>query len=234
MESKKNNLFRRNTAFTIAEMIIVIGIVGIVAEMTLPNLINNFQEQVLKTSFKKAYAEASQAWAQVVAENPGVYVARGGATCTWPDGITADYDNADGRSDAFKEKMRVIKSCFNTTGCWPDDFEWAESLLGSYRTGQYSPYSYSWVSADGMCWSSPWKGRDEAHIIVDTNCGKKPNKIGQDIFSMLLGKDGVVYFHIGDKSTTGKPVSSGGVCPLYDDPATINGRSVSFRSWLSD
>ncbi len=218
-------------AFTLAEILIVIGIIGIIAELTLPPLVTNIQEQVLKTSFKKAYSVASQSWSQVVAENPETYIAKGGSDCTWPDGITADYNSPDGRTDAFKSKQKVIKTCQNESGCWSQNWE---SYLDLFGMSSYLPSRYSWVTADGMCWSNPWVGLDETHILVDTNCNKKPNKIGQDMFSMLLGKDGVVYFYIDDTSTYGKPVSSGYVSPQLDDPAVINGRSVSFKNWLQN
>lgn len=227
METKIRN-FKRHLAFTLAEVLIVMSIIGIVAEMTIPTLIHNIQEQVLKTSFKKAYSEASQAWEQVVAENPGTYTARGGWTCTWPDSTTADYDANDGRIDALKAKMKVIKSCVNETGCWPKSYE----KYGDFYGCGNNPENYSWVTADGTMWGTSCKNHDETNIAIDINGNKQPNKIGQDIFQFLLGSDGIVYFTIGDNSTTGNPVSSGHICPFSSDPATINGRSVSFQSLL--
>ena len=40
-------------AFTLAEVLIVLGVVGIIAAMTLPSLITNYKVKVLKTQFKK-------------------------------------------------------------------------------------------------------------------------------------------------------------------------------------
>ena len=219
-------------SFTLAEILIVLGIIGLVAEMTIPPLVRDFQQNVLKTSFKKAYSVASQAWAQAVAENPGSFTSKGGWECTWADGTSGDVNANDGRTDAFKSKMNVVKSCIGQAGCWSDNFETFGVFLGNSQFGAYSPYSYSWISADGMCWAAPWKSWDESTLLVDTNCSKKPNKIGEDIFHFQLGVDGIIYFAIGDQSPTGKQVSSGLVCPHSTDPVTINGRSVSFKSWL--
>lgn len=218
----------KKLAFTLAEVLIVLGIIGIVAEMTIPTLINNVQAQVLKTSFKKAYSEASQAWTQAVIENPGTYTGRGGWTCNWPDGTNTDYNSPDGRLDAFKAKMKVIKSCVNEAGCWPQTYE----KYGDFYGCGNAPEKYSWVTADGTMWGTSCRGYDDTNIVVDINGYKKPNQIGQDIFEFLLGSDGVVYFTIDDTATTGKPVSSGQMCPFSSDPATINGRSVSFKSLL--
>ena len=55
----KNKNF--NTAFTLAEVIIVMGIIGILAEMTLPTLIKDVQKQILKTTAMKAFSEAAGA-----------------------------------------------------------------------------------------------------------------------------------------------------------------------------
>lgn len=226
--------WKKRFAFTLAEVLITLGIIGIVAEITIPVLYNNVRDQILKASFKKAYSVTSQAWQQVVSENPGTYIGRGGWSCTWPTGETQDYNTNDGRADAFKAKMSVVQSCVNQAGCWPNNFEYGGDINGwSGGVGSpYTPYSYSWITKDGMCWSSPWKGLDESTILVDTNCNKNPNKTGLDIFTFLLGADGAVYFAIDDKSSTGKPVSSGNVCPFATDPATINGRTVSFKSLL--
>lgn len=227
MKSWKNSL-----AFTLAEILITLGIIGVVASITIPVLMNNIQQAELKTSFKKAYSVASQAWEQVVTENPGTYIAKGGWSCTWPDGTTADYNNPDGRADAFKAKMHVAQSCINQDGCWASNYE-IDTTNGLDGYGSpWTPKKFSWITTDGMCWGVPFKDLDEATILVDTNCNKNPNKIGQDIFSFLLGKDGVVYFAIDDKSSTGKPVSSGSVCPLYSNPTTFNDRTISFKSWL--
>ena len=48
-------------AFTLAEVLITLGIVGVVAAMTLPSLITNYKVKVLKTQFKKADSVIQQA-----------------------------------------------------------------------------------------------------------------------------------------------------------------------------
>ena len=48
-------------AFTLAEVLIVLGIVGVVAALTLPSLITNYKVKVLEARFKKADAVLQQA-----------------------------------------------------------------------------------------------------------------------------------------------------------------------------
>lgn len=47
-------------AFTLAEVLITLGIIGIVAAMTLPALIGKYQKNQTLTQLKKAYTEISQ------------------------------------------------------------------------------------------------------------------------------------------------------------------------------
>ncbi len=215
--------------FTLAEVLITLAIIGIVAALTIPSVIRNYQEQQYKAAFRKAYREATQAWNMAIAQNPGVFTGKGGWSCTWPDGTTVDYNVKDARADVLKAQMKVIKSCPNQNGCWPLTYE---------RYGEI-PFNESykqffWITADGVCWSVPWYTLDVSHLVVDTNCEKGPNKIGKDIFSFLLGTDGVVYFAIDDRSASGKPIRSGNVCPEYQAPVTINGRKVDFKEYLKN
>ena len=48
--------------FTLAEVLITLGVIGVVAALTLPALIANYQKQVLKEQFKVAYSLMQQAW----------------------------------------------------------------------------------------------------------------------------------------------------------------------------
>lgn len=47
---------KRNAAFTLAEVLITLGIIGVVAAITLPSLIADFQDKQLIAQFKKTYS----------------------------------------------------------------------------------------------------------------------------------------------------------------------------------
>lgn len=55
--------------FTLAEVLITLGVIGVVAAMTLPGLIQNNQETELTSRAKKAYSQISQAIKLYEAEN---------------------------------------------------------------------------------------------------------------------------------------------------------------------
>ncbi len=51
----------KKIAFTLAEVLITLGIIGVVAAMTMPTLIQNHKNQVVETSLKKFYSVMNQA-----------------------------------------------------------------------------------------------------------------------------------------------------------------------------
>ena len=59
-------------AFTLAEVLITLGVIGVISAMTLPTIIKHYQKQVTVTRLKKAYSELYQAVNMSVSENTGV------------------------------------------------------------------------------------------------------------------------------------------------------------------
>ena len=61
-------------AFTLAEVLITLGIIGVVASMTLPALIQKNNAKALEVAFKKSYSNLYSAFNQVIADGYPVYV----------------------------------------------------------------------------------------------------------------------------------------------------------------
>ena len=59
---------RKRIAFTLAEVLITLGIVGVVAAITMPTLINKYRVKVLENQFKKANSVLQQALKKSVYE----------------------------------------------------------------------------------------------------------------------------------------------------------------------
>ena len=51
---------KQEQAFTLAEVLITLGIIGVVAALTLPSLINRTKNRELHTAFLKTYSELNQ------------------------------------------------------------------------------------------------------------------------------------------------------------------------------
>lgn len=161
-----SNFFVKSAAFTLAEVLIVLGIIGVVAEMTIPTLMHNFQDQVYKTAYKKAYTIASQAWLSAST-----------------DGNILDRPVADPTTDttnfnAFKSYFKIVKDCApgNISSCWPSG--------EMYYGGHPSSDSPSFIDAGGFSWAG-CVHCGGAELFVDTNGFKKPNKWGQDRFMLF-------------------------------------------------
>ena len=62
--------------FTLAEVLITIGIIGVVAALTLPSVIGNYKEKEIITKLKKVYATLSVANQIMVMEHGTDYTCR--------------------------------------------------------------------------------------------------------------------------------------------------------------
>lgn len=188
---------KKMKAFTLAEVLIVLGIIGVVAAFTIPTLMQKTQDRELKASWKKEYSAFANATNQILSENGGTMASAG---------ITS---NDDTLRDLYGSYMHVIKKCDRTGAyqnsikgtCWHNDYTWKQLNNGdiSYGnnddllTGAFSGF----VLADGSmakfstnmnaCANGAF-GYDAkcGYIIIDVNGFKKPNVIGRDIFGMTV------------------------------------------------
>ena len=89
----------RKAAFTLAEVLITLGIIGVVAAMTMPTLIMQHQKKVFATRVKQTYSIVSNALLSSVADN--------GAPSTWNFGSKVDAGSSSGalNSPDHIEKM---------------------------------------------------------------------------------------------------------------------------------
>ncbi len=62
-------MVRPHLAFTLAEVLITLGIIGIVAALTIPTLINNAQKQQYVSIDKKTYSQLSQILIQIASDH---------------------------------------------------------------------------------------------------------------------------------------------------------------------
>jgi prepilin-type N-terminal cleavage/methylation domain-containing protein len=186
----------RKTGFTLAEVLITIGVVGVVAALTIPTLIQKYQERVTVTRVKKAFSILSQAYRAAKEEygDPSGWYNNDG----W---YTRENNNTF--LDIFARYIKTSKICYEDTGCWPDGEEkyidgtdgwnWNRWIWVSKMSGldgfDYAFYSYGNHSSDkGTGSLSEVYGA----IIVNVNGQKDPITFGKDVFSFLLTKDDIV------------------------------------------
>ena len=51
---------RKYIGFTLAEVLVTLGIIGVVAAMTMPSVVNNVEGKQLQSALKKGYSEISK------------------------------------------------------------------------------------------------------------------------------------------------------------------------------
>ena len=117
-------LVGKKTGFTLAEVLITIGIIGVVAAMTMPALIGHYQKKVLQEQFKVAYSMFSQLLLKAESDlgsKPECYYwdvnPYGADKCVeyYDNGNCKKYELADGRplpSD-YNGKMNECKLLLN-------------------------------------------------------------------------------------------------------------------------
>ena len=107
-----NHLLRK-TAFTLAEVLITLGIIGVVAALTLPALINNYEKSVVETRMQKFYTNINAALKLSIVEN--------GDMVDWT--FPQDYYDADGSEQFFntylKNNLQYLKTVPRVTTSWP-------------------------------------------------------------------------------------------------------------------
>lgn len=175
-------------AFTLAEILITLGIIGIVAAMTIPTLINNANNLSYEAGFKKAFSILAQSSSLLKSDTGGSLV-----------GL---YNNADEAIDALCTRLKCTTICHSTDdrkACFRDS-NW-KMLDGRNGWMNYStePGHVSANISDGMQLDTWWStncsmpnGMDNnvcSEIVVDVNGSKMPNKMGRDMFYFMLTQD---------------------------------------------
>ena len=189
-----SRLAAKKVAFTLAEVLITLGIIGVVAALTLPTVINKVQSVILKNQFKKAYSSLLNAINLVQKDEPVACwywdkKSYASAVCTkrneygtciaWDnklaDGspVPADYNGSFSDCNAFypnlRKTLKVVKYCeINAlkNGCVTDDFRGVDKAKQNL---------------------SPDTEQDPGQYFSDSNV--------KNLYSAFLTPDGVLYIH---------------------------------------
>lgn len=190
----------KSCAFTIAEVLITLGIIGVVAALTIPTLIGKYQEQVTVNKVKKFYSLISQAVLMEIAEN--------GPVSEWGLPTAETTDGTVELVNHIKKHLKIAKDCGLESGCLGYT-ENVRLLKGDLHSQNYetSPNYYKLILTDGSYILIRARGKvSEGNIIctetesnvndicatigIDINGGKAPNTIGKDIFDFYITKNG--------------------------------------------
>ena len=175
-----SRLAAKKAAFTLAEVLITLGIIGVVAALTLPTLIQNHQKQVYVTQLKKAYSTINNAYNKMAADEGAVdWNQTYCSSFLWVENdLEATNANVNECFDRIAKQMKVIK--YKRYG-EPCNETWCE-FFGSDSNDYWLNLTSIMVTADGITYLFNC-GSAYIDILVDVNgVTKGPNKAGRDVF----------------------------------------------------
>lgn len=195
-------------AFTLAEVLITLGIIGIVAEETIPVVLNNTKNLQYVTGVKKFYDNFNQVLQQISADNGCI----GNLACT---GLFATGTTDQTLGDALVKYLNVAKNCGANAsqGCWAAGTNY--SYDGTGVSNNYdADVRYKFITTDGMSvWVQNYASTTAncgtnlstgalgymsqicGFVRVDVNGPKGPNYMGRDTYTFAItnGKGTILY-----------------------------------------
>lgn len=153
--------------FTLAEVLITLGIIGVVAAMTMPTLLNSTNGAQYRTAYKKALSVLSQAVVLNVALDD--YDLSQATT-------SSDTDTAKASLYAlFRNRMNVVSdSGTSNVDSWEagNDNSASFGASANYTMFFNDGITFTFAKSDAQCTqTSPCKG------AIDINGAKNPNKV---------------------------------------------------------
>lgn len=184
--------------FTLAEVLITLGIIGIVAAITMPTLIQNHQKRSLEAATKKFYSMMSQAVKQYMADE-GVDDLRNTPLSSenYEDDMNSPEAIASIKNFVTKY-LKVVKECDkNKNDCFAPKYKaWngGETVLDFTSTIDYgSMDAQDYVLANGTIIRIRYHSFDgPISIYADVNGKKGPNRVGYDLWGMSIFYDGII------------------------------------------
>lgn len=169
--------FNCHTAFTLAEVLITLGIIGVVAAITIPVLMQNIQDKQFKEAAKTAYSKASQAVQLMKDDNGGTLVNFNTTTKSFKKDFSANF--------------KVAQDCI-WNNCVAGSYTLYKELSGGQASTNWMGNG-QFITADGVFWgifNNAESGTTRIMITVDVNgYTKGPNVFGRDTFMFELYND---------------------------------------------
>ncbi len=176
-------------------MLITLGIIGIVAALTIPTLLAKYQEKQTVTKLKQAYSILSQAIRSVQDDV--------GTPDEW-DLSGESYNSADSILIAqnLLPAMKILQDC-GVTGescTYTKPYKYLNGNgAGAFGGGNL----YRVVLMNGASLSfGQWTDNETIDFYVDVNGVKPPNTIGKDLFCISWFRDKGLY-PLGEPMTAG-------------------------------
>lgn len=178
-------------AFTLAEVLITLGIIGVVAAMTIPSLIQSYKEKATVTAVKQSYSIFAQALKMVTIDNPDL--------SALTDSSLSAKENSQIMFKEISKHIKKVKSCDVDKKCMGNTYY---LNLNNEKVSNWDTYNnlVTGVLANGTSFwilSLPASISGEetyaGQIGIDINGNKRPNKFGVDFFWFTFNKNGELF-----------------------------------------
>ncbi len=173
------------SGFTLAEVLITLGIIGVVAALTMPALIGHYKKEETISKLKKAYTILNQAMKRSEVDN-GAYEHWGSAFDMGPEEYINKY---------WVPYFNVTSVCKTFGECGYKTNTPFKKLDGTNDTTvvAHTNLRIPFMTADGIMYSISASSGDASvednTIFIDINGGKGPNVHGKDVFMFTRDKN---------------------------------------------
>ena len=189
----------RICAFTLAETLITLGIIGVVAALVLPHIVTRINEKVTVSKLKETYSMLNQAYKMAEVENDKPQF--------WFKGENnmADENQHVAFAQNLAKHLKLAENCINQT----QDYSKKHCYIDAAKTNSLSYIRLENGVAlgirawNGQCKSNqafPDKNNTCGVIIAYTQPFNPNSKNGEQIFDFFLTNDGIYPY--GEPSST--------------------------------
>ena len=175
----------KKAAFTLAEVLVTLGIIGVVAALTLPMIVENYQKQEMASRLKKAYSIVNQAIKLSEVQNDEYK--------NWD----TDLDPISYLNKYWLPYFSVNTVCTTYSVCgYESNAPWTRyNGGGAYTAFGNDTWRVPFTTSDGMLYSISVNGGTEeasSMIFIDINGAKGPNRFGRDFFMFTRTNAGTI------------------------------------------
>jgi len=198
MTSNREYMQRRlmKRGFTLAEILITLGIIGVVAAMTIPSLYNSIQKQITVSRLQKTYSELANAAKLAIDTSGGLLIVGEGTSRQRFEKYLAPH------LKSTPTKIQRNSLIYYTPG---GSRETGLNLIRSNSTEYILPSGVSILVDDNEVPSAHHTWIRQLNIMIDLNgYNKPPNKFGRDAFIMVLFSNDNIGLHYSDDGEGGE------------------------------
>lgn len=179
-------------AFTLAEILITLGIVGVVAVLTIPSVMKNYKNRMYTAQLEKVYSQITNAASAIMTEEQvdSFYETKAASASSKDD--SGKY--IAGVPYFFNNYFKTIKQ-----DCRDSSEPCAKSGTGTYKTISgasvtgFGASNYCIQTTNGATICGFYNPNNTCmSVAVDVNGLESPNIVGRDVFSMDIHKDGTI------------------------------------------